>query len=194
MFKLYDDYISEELRNKLVHDERYQTMRRSEYKFTTIKSLPLSQSPIEQTLHHIWKDVIDYDEYKDGVIEYWINRDRTVNGECNGKHVWHSDVYEPNSKTRREWQDGELSCVYYPYVDCVGGFFELLDNPKKLSMHEYRLYVMEMDPSTQIERFKAKTNRAIFFKPFKIHKVSKIYHGIRESLASTAWKKKPVDF
>ena len=194
MFKLYDNYIPEDLRKKLVYDEEYQKMGRAVYKFVTIESLPSSQSPLEQTLHHIWKDIIDYDEYKDGVIEYWINKDRAVNGKCNANHMWHSDVYEPNVKTMHEWQDGELGCVYYPYVDCIGGFFELADNTTKLSEKDYHMYVKTMDPSTQTERFKAITNRAIFFEPFRIHRVSKNFHGIRESLASTAWKKKPVDF
>lgn len=194
MLKIFDNHIPEELRNKLVHSEEYQNMRRQVFKFVTIESLPSSQSPIEQALHNIWKDVIDYEEYKDGVIEYWINKDKAVNGKCNANHMWHSDVYEPNKATKDKWQDGEVGCVYYPYVDCLGGFFELADNPKKLSDKDYKMYVLTMDPTTQAERFKAKTNRAIFIDPFRIHRVSKIYHGIRESLASTLWKKKPVDF
>jgi hypothetical protein len=73
-------------------------------------------------------------------------------------------------------------------------FLNLRITLKKLSEKDYKMYVLTMDPTTQAERFKAKTNRAIFIDPFRIHKVSRIFHGIRESLASTVWKKKPVDF
>ena len=195
MFKLYNDHIPEEVRQKLIHDKEYHDLPRRKYKFFYFKNFNNPSTSLESALHYIWKDVIDVSLYPDGGIEYWVNKEQVENGKS--KHpntIWHPDVYEPNTTTRDKWKSGIYGCVYYPYVDCIGGFFEICDNKTKLSYDEYFQYICGLNESTQVERLKAVTNRAIFFEPHRIHRATRIHHGIRESLACTVWEKKPVDF
>ncbi len=48
--------------------------------------------------------------------------------------------------------------------------------------------------SNKLERIQPITNRAVFFNSNRIHRMSKMYSGTREMLASTVWKKIPLTF
>ena len=48
--------------------------------------------------------------------------------------------------------------------------------------------------SNILERIQPITNRAVFFNSNRVHRMSRMYSGTREMLASTVWKKKPLTF
>ena len=55
------------------------------------------------------------------------------------------------------------------------------------------LHRRKLDPN-RLERIQPITNRAVFFNSNRIHRMSKMYSGTREMLASTVWKKIPLTF
>ena len=177
MLKIFDNHIPERIRERLIHDEEYAYTPMGEYFFWEVDNFNKPNSPIEDTLRHIWKDVINPYEYSGGVIKYWINKSEGLS-----KGIWHVDF------------DGELSAVYYTKIDCLGGYLELCDNENSLSQQEFKDYIKGLDPQTQVQRIQPITNRAVIYDSHKIHRVSKTYNGIRECLASTIYHKKPVDF
>tara|TARA_B100000575_G_scaffold53279_1_gene39862 strand:+ start:168 stop:758 length:591 start_codon:yes stop_codon:yes gene_type:complete len=193
--KIYDNHIPEPVRLELIKSSEYHSLPRSTFKFWDLKDFNSPTDPIQTALHHIWKDNVDPNTFPNGAIEYWILLDKVVNGKHKqGPGIWHPDVYEPDTKTQDKWESGIMGSVFYPYVDCVGGFFEICDNKTKLSHDEYFKYICGLDESTEVERVKAKTNRAIFFEPHRIHRGSRIHEGFRECLVSTVWENKPLTF
>ena len=193
--KLYNDFISEEVRYNLVHDDEYINYKRAQYNFWDFKEFNNPKTNIQKALYYIWKDVVDIKKYPNGGIEYWVNRDAVINGELNHPpYTWHQDVLEPKGYIpNTKWESGVLSCAYYPYSDCVGGFLELCNN-KPINQSEFTKYCLSINHATDIEKIRPLTNRAVFFEPHIIHRVSKIYNGVRDCLASTVWEKKPLTF
>ena len=141
---------------------------------------------IEKTLHAIWKDIIDPYEYAKGGIEYWVTKSR---GETAGK--WHIDLVE--KEQHKGYEPGDKTIVYYPWVQCDGGFLELMTNENSPSMSEMFEMLRKLDPN-RLERIQPITNRAVFFNSNRVHRMSKMYSGTREMLASTVWKKIPLTF
>jgi hypothetical protein len=195
MIKILDNAIPEDVRNNLVHDPEYRSMQRQNYFWWPLKFFDFPRTPIQTALHYIWKDHINFDEFKDGGIEWWINKDNVVNGKNEyPDHVWHPDVHEPNGKTFHKFQSGILGNTYYPHSNCIGGFFEIVENKQFNEWGPCQKFIRGIDHSIDVERIKSKTNRSIFFEPYRVHRVSKIYNGTRDSVASTLWKKKPLTF
>ena len=126
MIKIIDNLIPEQLRKDLVHDEEYQQRPMGMYTFWDMKDFNNPKSKIEIALHHIWKDLINPEDFPEGGIEWWINKS---NGPA--KNRWHLDVVEAEQQT--EYNSAHLTVAYYPYVDCIGGYLELLDNEKSKS-------------------------------------------------------------
>lgn len=187
MIKIIDNLISEQLRKDLVHDEEYQQRPMGMYTFWDMKDFNNPKSKIEIALHHIWKDLINPEDFPEGGIEWWINKS---NGPA--KNRWHLDVVEAEQQT--EYNSAHLTVAYYPYVDCIGGYLELLDNEKSKSKTTFDDIMRKIDIHTEVERFKPVTNRGIFYESFRIHRVAAVYSGIRECIASSVWKKKPLTF
>ena len=187
MLKIIDNIIPEKLREDLVHDEEYLQRPMLKYTFWDMKDFNNPKSKIESALHYIWKDLINPDDFPEGGIEWWINKS---NGPA--KNLWHLDLIE--AEQQKEYNSAHLTVAYYPYIDCVGGYLELLDNKKSNSKDLFNETVRKLDVHTEVERFKPITNRAIFYNSYRIHRVAAVYSGVRECLASSVWTKKPLTF
>lgn len=185
--EIFDNYIPERIRTELVHDKEYQETPMGKYSFWDMENFNRPDSKIEWALHHIWKDRINKYDFRNGGIEWWINK-----SDGPASNPWHLDLVEAEQQT--EYQSASLTVAYYPWVDCVGGFLEILDNKRSNSKEEFRTIIRSMDPHTQVERIKPKTNRAVFYDSYRIHRVARVYSGTRECLASSAWIKKPLTF
>lgn len=185
--EIFDNYIPERIRNDLVHDKEYQERPLGMYTFWDMKDFNKPNSKIEWALHHIWKDRINKYDFRNGGIEWWINK-----SDGPASNPWHLDLVE--AEQDEVYEPASLTVAYYPWIDCVGGFLEILDNQKSKSKQEFRMTLRSMDPHTQVERIKPKTNRAVFYDSYRIHRVARIYSGRRECLASSAWIKKPLTF
>ena len=122
----------------------------------------------------------------EGGIEYWAIK---MNGESSG--IWHLDLIE--QEQQQGYEPGDKTIVYYPWVQCDGGFLELMINENSPSKGEMYNMLRAMD-SNKLERIQPITNRAVFFNSNRIHRMSKMYSGTREMLASTVWKKIPLTF
>jgi len=187
MLKIFDNHIPEELRVELVHDKEYLERPMEYYTFWEFKHFNNPTTKMEEALHHIWKDLVDPKDYPDGGIEYWINKSNGMS-----KGIWHLDLVE--AEQAMKYHPAVMSVAYYPYIDCVGGFLEICDNENRPSKQEFKDYLRGLDPQTQVERIKPITNRAVFYNADRIHRVAKTYKGVREVLASSVWKKKPLTF
>ena len=185
--EIFDNYIPEHVRENLVHDEEYSYTPMGQYTFWEMSRFNNPTSPIEKALHYIWKDRINPQDFPDGGIEWWINK-----SEGPASNPWHLDLVEAEQQT--EYQSASLTVAYYPWIDCVGGFLEILDNERSNSKDEFRTILRSMDPHTQVERIKPKTNRAVFYDSYRVHRVARVYSGVRECLASSVWVKKPLTF
>ena len=197
MLKIIDNAIPDDVRRDLLYDKQYTAFPRQQYEWWDLKYFDFPRTAIHQALHCIWKDHIDFEEFKDGGIEWWISKDNVVNGESPyPTHIWHSDIHEVKGKsiTPESFKSGSMGNVYYPHSNCLGGFFEVLDNEPFETWPDVEKFIRCIDQSVDVERIKSRTNRSIFFNPYRVHRVSRIYNGTRESMASTLWKKKPVDF
>ena len=181
MLKIYDDHIDDKVRESLVHSNEYQSFNQEDYRWWDFKT-PTDQ--IQETLNHIWKDLINFDDYAG--IEYWVTK---LEGESSG--IWHLDLVE--QEQHKGYNPGDLTVVYYPWVDCTGGFLELMCNDNRPSRDEMYLMLRRLDPNI-LERIQPITNRAVFFNSNRVHRMSRMYSGTREMLASTVWKKKPLTF
>ena len=189
--RIFDNHIPEVLREELVHDSEYTSRPLAAYSFWDMKEFFSPQSVIQKALHHIWKDIIDPDDYIDGGIEWWINKS---NGHAANR--WHLDIIEHRNDIRmqEEYNSADLTVAYYPYVNCLGGYLEILDNERSNDKEEFLETLRLLNPSTQVERIKPVTNRAVFYDSHRIHRVSEIFKGQRDCLASSIWKKKPLTF
>lgn len=185
--KIFDNYIPENIRENLVHDEEYSYTPMGQYTFWEMTRFNNPISPIEKALHHIWKDRINPQDFPDGGIEWWINKSQGP-----ASNPWHIDLIE--AEQQEEYNSAYQTVAYYPWIDCVGGFLEILDNKKSNSKDEFRTILRSMDPHTQVERIKPKTNRAVFYDSYRVHRVARVYSGVRECLASSVWVKKPLTF
>ena len=199
MLKILDDHISEEIRNNLVHSEEYQSLKspnvltddngkiiQEGYYFWKMSDFNQPSNSIEKALHAMWKDMIDPSEYAEGGIEYWAIK---MNGESSG--IWHLDLIE--EEQQEGYEPGDKTIVYYPWVQCHGGFLELMTNKDSPSKDQMYNMLRSMDPNV-LERIQPITNRAVFFNSNRIHRMSRMYSGTREMLASTVWKKIPLTF
>ena len=76
MLKIFDDHISEEIRNNLVHSQEYQSLKtpnvstddngnfiQEGYYFWKMSDFNQPSNSIEKALHAMWKDMIDLSEY-----------------------------------------------------------------------------------------------------------------------------------
>ena len=68
-----------------------------------------------------------------------------------------------------------------------------MTNQNSPSMSEMYEMLRKLDPN-RLERIQPITNRAVFFNSNRVHRMSKMYSGTREMLASTVWKKIPLTF
>lgn len=187
MLKIFDNHIREKFRDELVHDKEYLEYPHKKYSFWDMSSFKNPKSKIEMALHQIWKDLIKPEDFPEGGIEYWINKS---NGHADNR--WHLDVIE--AETQSEYNSAHLTVAYYPYVNCLGGFLEIIDNKKSKSKDHFNETLRLLDESTQVERIKPVTNRAVFYNSHRIHRVAKIFNGQRDCLASSVWTKKPLTF
>ena len=187
MLKVFDKHIREKFREELVHDKEYQEFPNSQYNFWDMKDFKNPKTKIEIALHQIWKDLINPDQFVDGGIEYWINKS---NGHTANR--WHLDVIE--AEQQNQYNSAYLTVAYYPYIDCKGGYLEIIDNQRSNSKKEFNNIIRLLDESTQVERIKPITGRAVFYDSYRIHRVARVYSGIRECLASSVWTKKPLTF
>jgi len=187
MLKVFDKHIREKFREELVHDKEYQEFPNSQYNFWDMKDFRNPKTKIEIALHQIWKDLIDPDKFKDGGIEYWINKS---NGHTGNR--WHLDVIE--AEQQNQYNSAYLTVAYYTYIDCKGGYLEIIDNQRSNSKKEFNNIIRLLDESTQVERIKPITGRAVFYDSYRIHRVARVYSGMRECLASSVWTKKPLTF
>ena len=187
MLKIFDNHIPEDLRKQLVYDQEYQDKQMQVYTFWDFKYFDYPRTKIQEALHFIWKDIINPSDYPDGGIEWWINKSKG-----SSKGIWHLDLVE--AEKMKETHPALYSVAYYPYIDCVGGYLELVDNKERPSKQEFKEILRGLDPSVQVERIKPQTNRAVFYSSDRIHRVSRVYSGFRECLASSVWTKKPLTF
>ena len=81
MLKIIDNAIPDDVRRDLLYDKQYTAFPRQQYEWWDIKYFDFPRTAIHQALHSIWKDHIDFEEFKDGGIEWWISKDNVVNGE-----------------------------------------------------------------------------------------------------------------
>lgn len=199
MLKVLDNHIDDRIRSELVHSDEYESLKtpnvstdkdgnviQEGYYFWKMSEFNQPSNSIEKTLHAIWKDMIDPSEYAEGGIEYWAIK---MNGESSG--IWHLDLIE--QEQQQGYEPGDKTIVYYPWVQCDGGFLELMINENSPSKGEMYNMLRAMD-SNKLERIQPITNRAVFFNSNRIHRMSKMYSGTREMLASTVWKKIPLTF
>ena len=197
MLKILDDHISEEIRNNLVHSKEYQLLKtpkfdpdgngnkiqskKEGYCFWKMSDFNRPSNAIEKALHAMWKDMIDPSEYAEGAIEYWaIKLDNSHQG------MWHLDLLD--EEQQEGYEPGDKTLVYYPWVQCQGGFLELMQATDIQSKDQIYDMLRSMDPNV-LERIQPITNRAVFFNSNRIHRMSRMYSGTREMIASTVWKK-----
>ncbi len=199
MLKILDHHINEEIRNNLVHSEEYQLLKtpkfdpdgngnqiqskKEGYCFWKMSDFNQPSNIIEKALHAMWKDMIDPSEYAEGAIEYWaIKLDNSHQG------MWHLDLLD--EEQQEGYEPGDKTLVYYPWVQCQGGFLELMPATNVSSKDQIYDMLRSMDPN-MLERIQPITNRAVFFNSNRIHRMSRMYSGTREMIASTVWKKIP---
>ena len=139
-FKIYDEHISDEIRTNLIHSQEYQSLQHEDYRFWKMSDFNHPSNTIEKTLHAIWKDMIDPYEYAKGGIEYWVPKSR---GETAGK--WHIDLVE--KEQHKGYEPGDKTIVYYPWVQCDGGFLELMTNQNSPSMSEIYEMLRKLAPN-----------------------------------------------
>lgn len=142
----------------------------------------------ETLIQLIWRNSIP-SNHKFCGFEYWLTK---LAGNGVSEVKWHHDKDEKLVRKEKKMVCPTLGHIYYvETVDLEGGFLEIApdgntDKKGKL-LDTYTI-------NHHTERYMPIQNRLIMFDPSRLHRVSKIYKGIRKAFLANAWTKKPSTF
>jgi hypothetical protein len=182
-----DNVISEEDRNDLVYSKSFKTV--PDYNWWDGWWNCPPRNAVEYALYLLWQPYLGNGESIAG-IEYWS---RKSTGRSDGLG-WHQDTDESVYETD-QYNIADGSLVYYPIAEDVeGGMFCVLPYEERGSLQNVLNYIQMYEDSTGKEKIRCVQNRAIIYNSARIHKISTVFSGVRENLASSFWFNKPEIF